>query len=155
MMNFEIEVEHLIEIEGVDAGDSHAQGVADEIAHVMILEEGWILSEDGTILGLFDIGFESHESVFAGLVEQVIHHFQSVDVGLLSELGAAEDSTDAASNLLEDMERIRDEESADGGAADDDQFRRLHKYPQVPVFHEIAGHHTTEDNDDSDNRKHA
>ena len=41
------------------------------------------------------------------------------------------------------------------GAADDDQFRRLHKYPQVPVLHEIAGHHTTEDNDDSDNRKHA
>ena len=67
----------------------------------------------GLFCGLFDIGFESHESVFAGLVEQVVHHFQSVDVGLLSELGAAEDSTDAASNLLEDMERIRDEESAD------------------------------------------
>jgi hypothetical protein len=70
MMNFEIEVEHLIEIEGVDAGDGHAQGVTDEIAHVIILEEGWILGEDGTLLGLFDIGFEGHESVFAGLVER-------------------------------------------------------------------------------------
>ena len=50
MMNFQVEVEHLIEIEGVDAGDGHAQRVADEIAHVMILEEGWILGEDGALL---------------------------------------------------------------------------------------------------------
>ena len=155
MVNFQIEVEHLIEIEGVDAGDGHAQRVADEIAHVMILEEGGILGEDGTLLGLFDVGFERHQSVFAGLVEQVVHHFQGVDVGLLAELGAAEDATDSASDFLEDMERIRDEEGADGGAADDDQFRGLDKHPEVAVLHEVAGHDTTEDDDDADNRKHS
>ena len=129
MVNFEVEVEHLVEVEGVDAGDGHAQGVADEVAHMVILEEGGILGEDGTLLWLFDVGFEGHESVFASLVEQVVHHFQGVDISLLAEFGAREDASDAAGDFLENVERIRDKEGADGGAADDDQFGGLDEDP--------------------------
>src|SRR5260221_5347925 len=36
MMNLHVEVEHLVEVEGIDAGDRHAQGVTDKIARMMI-----------------------------------------------------------------------------------------------------------------------
>ena len=59
MVNFQIEVEHLVEVESVDAGDGHAQRVTDEIAHMMILEESRVLGKNGTLAGLFDVGFQT------------------------------------------------------------------------------------------------
>ncbi len=71
-----------------------------------------------------------------------------------AELGAAEDATDSTADLLEDMEGVRDQKCAHGGAADDDQFSRLHEDSEVAMLHEVASHHATEDDDDADNRKH-
>ena len=53
MVNFHVEVEHLVEIEGIDAGDGHAQGVANEIADVMVFQEGRVFGEDRTLVGFF------------------------------------------------------------------------------------------------------
>ena len=39
MVNLQVRIEHLVEIERIDAGDGHAQGVTDKIAHAMVLEE--------------------------------------------------------------------------------------------------------------------
>ena len=103
----------------------------------------------------FHVGFESHESVFAGFVEQVVHHFQSVDVGLLAELGAAEDAADASGDFLDDVQRVADQNCADGGAADDDQFRGLHQDAEVTVLHEVAGDDASEDDHDADDCKHS
>ena len=114
------------------AGDGHAQGVADKVADVMVLEEGRVLGEDRALVGFFDIAFEGHESVFAGLVKQLIHHFQGVDVALLAELGAAENAGDAARNFLEDVQRIGDEHRSEGSAPDDDQFGGLDEHPRLP-----------------------
>ena len=74
--------------------------------NVMVLEEGRVLGEDRALVGLFDVGFERHQAVFAGLVEQVVHHFQSVDIGLLAELGAAEDAANAAGDFLDDVQGL-------------------------------------------------
>src|ERR1035437_5542426 len=155
MVNLEVEVEHLVEIEGIDAGNGHAQGVADEIANVVVLEEGGILGKNSAFLRLFYVGFEGHQAVFAGLVEQVVHHFQSVDIGLLAELGGAEDATDSAADLLEDVEGIGDQKSAHPGTTDDNQFSRLNEHSDVAVLHEVASQHGTENDDDADNRKHS
>jgi len=131
------------------------QGVANEIADVMVLEESRILGKDGALLRFFDIGFESHQSVFAGFVEQVVHHFQGVDIGLLAELGGAEDGTDTASDLFENVEWIRNEQRTYGGPTDDDQFCRLNENSEIAMLHKVAGHHTTEDDDDADDCKHS
>ncbi len=108
VVNFEVEIEHLVEIEGVDAGDGHAERVTDEIANVMVFEEGWVLGEDLTFFRLFHVGLEGHEAVFACLVEEVVHHFQRVDVGLLAELRTAKHAADSAYDLLDDVKRIGD-----------------------------------------------
>ena len=57
-----------------------------KVADVMVLEKRWILREDCALFRLFDVGFERHQAVFARFVEQVVHHFQGVDIGLLAEL---------------------------------------------------------------------
>ena len=154
MVNLEVEVEHLVEVEGVDAGDGHAQRVTNEIANMMVLEEGGILGKYRALGGFFHVRFEGHQPVFTGLIEQVVQHFQSVNVSLLAELGAAEDAPDAAPDLLEDVEWISDQKSTDGRAADCDQFRRLNQDAKVAVLHEVASHDATEDHDDADNGKH-
>jgi hypothetical protein len=76
VVNFQIEVKHLVEVECIDAGDGRAQGIAHEIADVMILKECLILGKNWTLRRFLDIGLQSHQAAFAGLVEQVVQHFQ-------------------------------------------------------------------------------
>jgi hypothetical protein len=52
------------------------------------------------------------------------------------------------------VERIGDQKSAHSSAADNDQFCRLNEDSEIAVFHEIAGHHATENDDDADDCKH-
>jgi len=125
MVYFQIEIKHLIEIKSIDAGNGHAQGIANEGAHMLILDEGCVFGEDRTFLRLFDVILESHESIFARLVQEVIHHLERIDIGLLAEFRANENAADASCDFFQDVKRIGDQDGADGCAADDDQFRRL------------------------------
>ena len=43
------------------------------------------------------------------------------------------------------MRRIGDQHGPTGRAADDDQFRRLNKYLDVAVLHQIPAEHAAED----------
>src|SRR5579864_1728421 len=149
MVNFQVEVQHLVEVESIHTGDGHAQRVADKIANVVILEECRVLGKNSTLLRLFDVGFQGHESIFAGLVEQVVQHFQSVDIGLLAELRTAKDAGDSPRDLLQDVQGIGDQQSAYGGASDDHQFGRLNKHSEVAMLHQVAGDHATENDDDA------
>ena len=144
----------MVEVEGIDARDGHAQGIADKIADVVIFEKCRVLGEHGTLLWLFDVRFENHQAVFAGFVEQVVHHFERVNIGLLAELGTAKDAADSSSDLLEDVKRICDQKSTDGGTADDNQFCRLNENSEVAMLHQVARHDATENDDDADNGKH-
>lgn len=74
---------------------------------------------------------------------------------MLSKLGAAKYAADPAPDLLENVQWVSYQESADGGAADDDQFGRLNQDSEIAVLHQIARHYATENNDDADNRKHS
>ena len=154
MMDFHVQIEHLIQFEGIESRDRHSQGVADEVAHVVVLEESRILGKDRTLIGLFDVGFERHQSVFAGPVQQVVHGFERVDVGLLGEFRTAENAADTADDFLDDVERVGDQHRAHGSAADDQQFRGLEKYPYAAVLHQIPGGDAPKDDHDADNGKH-
>ena len=104
---------------------------------------------------LLHVGFQRHQSFFARFVQQVVHHLQRVDIGLLAEFRSAEDAADSANDFLDDVQRVRDQNRAERGAADDDQFGGLDQHLQVAVLHQIAGDDATEYNDDADNRKHS
>jgi hypothetical protein len=155
VVDFQVEIEHLVKIKGINSSDSHAQRVTHKIANVMVFQECGIFRKDRTFFGFFDVGLQGHQSFFPRLVEQVIHHFQSVDIGLFAKFTATEDAADSAGNLLDDVEGVGDQQSADGGATDDDQFCGLDQDFQVAAFHEIASNDATEHDYDADNRKHS
>ena len=119
-----------------------------------IFEDGGTFGKQGTLLRLFDVVLEGHQAVFAGLVEEFVHHLQRVDVGLLAVFGARENADDSAGDLGENVERIGDEDGADGGAADDEQFGGLEEDADIAVLHQIAGDYCAEDNHDADDGKH-
>src|SRR5579872_1430238 len=150
VMNFHVEIKHLVEIESIEPGNGHAERVTNEIANVMILEEGGVLGEHLALVRLFDVGFEGHQAVFASLVEEVVHHLEGIDVGLFAELGTAKHASDAADYFLDDVEGVGDKNCPQGSTADDDQLRRLDEDSEISMLHQVAGDHTTEDDDDSD-----
>ena len=154
MMNFEVEIEHLIEVEGIDAGDGHAQGIADEVADVGVPENGGRMREHRTLVGLLNVVLKSHETIFAGFVEQVVHHLQRIDVSLPGKFGAAEDAAHSAGDLFEDVKRIGDEDGADGSPADSDQFGGLKEDAEISVLHEIAADDAAENHDNADDGEH-
>src|SRR5580704_3470477 len=154
MMNLHVEIEHLVEIEGVDSRNGHAQRIADKVAHVMVFENLWTFGKQGALVGLLHVGLQGHQSFFAGFVQEVVHHLQRVNISLLVVLRAAEYCAKARPNLLENMNGISDEHSTDRRSQDGDEFGRLDEHFQIPVLHEIAADYTAENNDDADDCKH-
>ena len=128
--------------------------IADEVADMMIFEKCGTFGKDGTLVRLFDVVFERHKAIFAGLIEQVVHHFQRIHICLFGEFGAAKDPADASGNLFENVKRVSDEDGTNGGTADGDEFGGLDENAEIPVLHEIAANHAAKNNDDADNCKH-
>src|SRR5271166_1731222 len=154
VVNLKIQVQHLVKIESVHAGDRHAQGITDEVPGVMVFENRRTLGEDGAFVWLFDIVLERHQAIFPGFVQQFVHHLQGIDVGLLGVFGTTKDATDSCGDLLKDMKWIGNENGANGGSADGKEFGRLNQHAEVAVLHQIAAHHTAENHDNANNRKH-
>src|SRR5260370_577890 len=113
VMNREIEVEHLVQIEGIHSSNRHTQGITDKITDVMVFENGWAFGEQLTLVRLFHITFEGHQPVFTGLVQQVVHHFEGIDVSLPGVFGASENAANPAGNLFKDFERIAYNDATD------------------------------------------
>src|SRR5580704_905234 len=154
MMDLKIEIQHLVEIESVNARDGHAKRIANKVHGMMIFESLGSFREQRTLLWLFHVAFQRHQAILAGLVQKVIQRFKRLQISLFVVLGASEDPADTTRNLLENVKRIGNEDGADGRAADGDQFSRLNKHFEITVLHQVAGHHTAENNDNADNREH-
>jgi hypothetical protein len=133
MVDVHVQLHHLIHVEGLNtATSSHADGVADEMQGVVVLEEFRILREDWAFVWGVAVGFEGHQAFFAGAAEEFVHHFHGFEVFFLGKLRSAKSAGDAADDGFEDVEGVRDQHRADGGAANDDEFRRLHEDLQGP-----------------------
>jgi hypothetical protein len=154
VMNFQIKIEHLIKIKGINPRDCHAERVADEVPGMVVMEEGGVFRKDGALFGFLHIGLESHKAVFARLVEQVVHHLEGVNVGLFAELGSSENTGDSSHDFLDDVQRIRNQQCARGSTGDDEQLSRLQQHANIAVLHKVTGQDAAEHHDDADDREH-
>src|SRR5579864_3292587 len=84
----------------------------------MVLHEGSIVGKHRTLLGFFDVILQGHQAILAGLVEQVVHHLQRIDISLLAELGSAEDSHNSGRDFLDNVQWIGDQDRARGCAGE-------------------------------------
>src|SRR6202167_5509402 len=97
----------------------------------MTLECSRSFRENCTLVRLLDVGFERHQAIFAGLVQKLVKRLERIKIGLLGVLGAPENTADSAGDLLQNVQRIGDEDGADGRPADGDQFRWLNEDAEI------------------------
>ena len=77
MVHFEIELHHLVDIEGFHpTGDGHAHGVAHKGGHMVVFQKGRIFGEDRAFFGFLDVGFDRDQTFFASFGEDVKKHLQ-------------------------------------------------------------------------------
>ncbi len=86
VVDFHIQVQQLVEIERLYPADGHAQGVAKIVASVMVFQKGRVFRKDRALVGCFHIVFQGHQSLAARFIEQVIDHFQRIQIALFGEL---------------------------------------------------------------------
>src|SRR6266567_201542 len=122
---------------------------------MMVVEELREIFEDSTCFGLLHVHLYTQQTLFAHLIQELIHHLQGIEVALLAELGAAEHADQSRHNPFQDMHWIGHQQSARGGACDDQQFRGLHKHSHVTLFHQEAADYRSEDYKNSYDGKHA
>src|SRR5215831_3706312 len=108
MMDFNVQIEKLIEIECLDSADRHSHGVAKVVTHVMVFDECRILGEDWAFFRILNVALERHQALTASLVEKVVHHLQGIKIALLGESRTLEYAHDSAHDLFQNVEGVGD-----------------------------------------------
>ena len=113
-----------------------------------------VLLEELALPGLFDVGLNGDETLFADLAEELVHHPEGFEVAGFAELRSAEDAENTRDHALEDVDGVGDEERADGGTADGDHLGGLEEDKEMTLLHEEAGDNGSEDDDYADDCEH-
>src|ERR1700688_1787978 len=121
---------------------------------MVIFHEGFVFREQWAFVRIFDIGLQSYESLFARLLQHLIHHLQSVYIPLLAVLTGPKRSQQAAYHLLHGVNRIGDQHGAERGTADDNQLRGLEDDHDVALPQQVARRDAPENTYDATDRKH-
>ena len=81
VVHFQIEFHHGIDFHGIHAaGDRHAQGVAQEMQRVMVLQELRVLVEHLALRRIIDFLLQFRGSRFAGEGEELVDHLERFQI---------------------------------------------------------------------------
>jgi hypothetical protein len=149
------QVHHLVQIEGIHApGHRHAHGVADEMLDVMILEEVGIGAEDRALRRLLDVRLNRQHPRAPDLVQKLIHHLQRGEITILAEVRLPEHPHHPGDDLLHRVNGIGNQQRAARRPDNDQELGRLHQNRQVPLLHQEAANHGSENHQDSNDGEH-
>ena len=125
MVYFQVLVHQRFEIECRDtAHHEHLHRVTEKAEGVMVREKLGVLRQDGTLGGLFKMGFKNQHSALLHLPKQFVECGQEVEVVRFADRGLQQ-ARHLADQLRQYMERRRHDQRADGRTADDDVFGRF------------------------------
>lgn len=155
VMLFQFQFEQRFQLVRLDvAADHQAQAIGDEVQQVMVGHHLGIVAEDGAVLGPFDMVFQCHEAIAAGLVQQLVDQAQGGLVVVGAVLRALEHAHDAAERLLDDLARGADQERAQRRAADNHQLVGLPQRAQLSMRQHIAAEDADDDDDEANDDEH-
>lgn len=92
---------------------------------MLILENGGVLGEDRTFLGLFDIRLDGHHPFAATLVEDFIEQSQHVEVEGFVEAMAENELRNLGKHLLHHRQIVGHEKGSQRRTADDDDLEGM------------------------------
>ena len=109
------------------AEDDETEGIAHEKDELALLEEVWILAEDGAILRPLYVAFEGDQSLFAADLEDLVQELEDVEIRAAAHRRAFQGTQDFADDLYERLWGRRNDEGPQRRAADDNELRDLHE----------------------------
>src|SRR5437868_6743110 len=156
MMDFHVDLHHLIEIERFDsASDGSAHRVTHKIENVMIVQELWVFRKYGALGWLLDIAFDPNQAFLSRLVQKLVHHFQGFQIAIPGEPGTLKYPNEPADDFLQDVEGVCNENCARSCSADNQQLGWLQQHADVAVLHEEATYDRPKHQQDPDDDEHA
>ena len=155
VVDVHVALHYRIELEMTHASrDRRAQRIANKVQRVMILDQRRILRKQRALSRIVDIGFQLVHAILAGISEDFVQHLERIQIKFLAVGAALQHSDEAVDDRNHRRDRVGDQQGAQGRAADDHQFGRLHQHFQVAMLHQVTANHGSDNNDDSDNGEH-
>src|SRR5215212_2137060 len=139
MMHFDVLLHHLIELEESDAaGDRHPKSVTDEMYGMVILQKILVLGKDLALGRIFYVALKLSHAAFSGVIEDLVQHFEILQIERFSEFSASKHSADSLDHLDHNGKRIADQHRANGCAENDHQLCGLHQHHELSVLHQVS-----------------
>ena len=126
------------------ADDDEPAIIADEVRELMVPKDQRIGLEDRRFGRVVDMGLDLVARLGLQLTHQRMQDTERLQIVLLLRHGLEEGFQAGPSGVLHDRERVGDQEAAERGADDDDEFPRLEEHVDVAAKRHKATQHAAE-----------
>ncbi len=106
-------------------------------------------------VGFLHVHLHAQQSLFAHLVQELVHHLQRVQVARFVERRAFQHAHQSVRDFLEDVQRIGHQKRAGGRAGDEKHFGRLKQYGDMALFHQEPADDRRKDQENAYDGEHA
>ena len=156
MVHLHVQFHHLVHIERLHASsDGRTKRVAQKIHRVMVFEKLRIVLENRTLLGFLNIHLHAQQSLFAYLIQKLVHHLERAQIALLGEWRTLHHARKSGGHTLNNVHRVGHQQRARGRAGDDQQLGWLHEHRHVPLLHKEAANNRCKHQDNTYDGKHS
>ncbi len=107
------------------ADDDQADIVADEGGQFLVLQNGRCRLEDRGFVRIVDVAFDFVARLGAQVAHQAVEDAERIEIMALLRNLVGEGLAERLPGILDDLHRVRHDEPADAGAADDHKLERL------------------------------
>src|SRR5579864_6290520 len=143
-----------MQFESFDPTDCHTHAVTEKTAHVRVPKEFWVLTENRTFVGVFNIRLQGHQTLAPSFIQQLVGELQRSQIALAGEFRPLEYTGHSMCDVLQHMQRVGNQDRARSGSSNNEQLGGLKQDPQGAMLHQISAGYGTENDDDPNDRKH-
>ena len=133
----------------------HAHVIADELDRMMVRRECREGVEQRRFAGIFDVLLDREQALLLHELVQRELHAQQLDIAFLLVFGTFDERAEHGRHGLEHRLGVADDEGADRGAEDDDEFERLPKHLEMAAHSRVAAEDADENDDCADDQPHS
>ena len=139
-------IHQIIKLFGVGrAADDQAQGIEEHAFSRVVGHEFWIFLKNFAVGRIVNVLFHGHFTAFTHHREHFEHHGEQFHVVGFAIAVVHDGVHDTGNHRLDGLDRRADDQSAQGGAADNQKFNRLHEDADRAALDDEATEHRTED----------
>jgi hypothetical protein len=138
------------------AAHHHAQVVGDEVGHVVVVAHVGVLLEQRRVVRVFNVFFDRHQALFAGLLQDVVEQRQQLHEAGLGVLASLEAHANARHRGLDHVHLVVGQKGPQCSAKDGGQFegQRLQDDAHVAAVRDVHAKNARQHEHPTDDDKH-